>query len=123
MLQIKNYFRCVYENKFTLTGYISAFVVAGINTIGPELGEYLPATNLVLGLSTAGNLLMTMFGLETLVTYNKVSDYLKQTGGQLDDHVDHLYSAPYCTKAGRNLAKKKFLAVEDFASHKNTNYT
>ena len=109
---IKDYLKCVYRNKFTLTGYIGLASLISMH-IGeayldvPELGnqwkEIAAFPKIAVLYYSATSLILTMFGTETLKYYHRTKDCIEKFG-TVSDRIESLLSKTYCAKVGMNLA-------------------
>jgi len=103
----KDYLKCTWANKLTLAGYLSLLATF-------VLGYLCKETQLsYLGVITCGSLCSsvsllqsTLFGLETLDTYQEARSYIRKFG-KLKETFREIKERDYCTRAGLRLAAKE----------------
>jgi hypothetical protein len=117
---IKDYAKCVYQNKFTFTGYIGVVSFIGVNAgrIYFDIPDFEEPWDLVDFLSNSAVFLysiislgLTSLGNETMDNYQRTRDHIEQFG-RVEDYFDQKMSKTYCTRVGMKLAAKEY-GLED----------
>jgi len=110
--EIRDYAKCVYANKFTLTGYIGLAVTAATCIIfkQPQIIEDITSmsfvSELMIGSYSLISLVGTAFGLETLDSYRTTKQQIEKYGKPSNRYYNKniMY---YCDTAGIKLAAKE----------------
>ncbi|KKT39983.1 hypothetical protein A2W54_03025 [Candidatus Giovannonibacteria bacterium RIFCSPHIGHO2_02_43_13] len=120
---MKTYLKCVYANKFTLTGYLMIpcfyFAITYLpyhkmfieNESTNESTLFLLLILIALSVSfNIGCLVVTCFGADTLKAYRRTMSHFKDWGA-IDERFENQY-AHYCGKCGVRLAKKEIAKLQ-----------